>query len=148
MSLGGGLDGPAPVGRREEAEGDRNAGVEVQIDFGSGQENSSRMPFDVPKGRQEGVSCFFGRKKRREESVWLRFWTRLGAGGGEVIDGKGLEVGEGLDCMDGGSCRWMEERRARVWKALLINRWFVDSPVALFTLVRTRARAEPAKRLT
>jgi hypothetical protein len=25
------------------------------------------MPFDVPKGRQEGVSCFFGVKEGEEE---------------------------------------------------------------------------------
>ena len=30
---------------------------------------SSRMPFDVPKGRQEGVSCFFGVKEGEEESA-------------------------------------------------------------------------------
>jgi hypothetical protein len=62
VSLGG-FDGAAPVRGREEAEGDRDTSVEVQIDFFSAQENSSRMPFDVPKGRQEGVSCFFWKKK-------------------------------------------------------------------------------------
>jgi hypothetical protein len=42
------------------------------------ERNSSRMPFDVPKGRQEGVSCFFGEKEGEgRERRWLRFLTRL-----------------------------------------------------------------------
>jgi hypothetical protein len=65
-----------------------------------------------------------------------------------VIDGKVLDVGGGWIEWDGCRCRWMEERKARVWKALLINRWFVDSPVALFTLDLTGARTERDKRLT
>ena len=40
------------------------------------------MPFDVPKGRQEGVSCFFGVKEGEEEGVRGRFLTRLS---GEVV---------------------------------------------------------------
>lgn len=57
VSLGSCYFFVAPVRRREDAEGDRDACVKVQVDDLSG-ENSSRMPFDVPKGRQEGVSCF------------------------------------------------------------------------------------------
>lgn len=63
----------APVRRREDAEGNGNSGVKVQIDDSSAQENTSRMPFDVPKGRQEGVSCFFlvkeGEGRRRRETL-------------------------------------------------------------------------------
>lgn len=74
----GAFAGAAPVRRREEADGDRDSSVEVQIDFCSVQENSSRMPFDVPKGRQEGVSCFFGVKEgegreRMCYASWLVF---------------------------------------------------------------------------
>jgi hypothetical protein len=60
VSLGGCFCGVAPVRRREDAEGNRDSGVKVQVDDLSVRELSSRMPFDVPKGRQEGVSCFLG----------------------------------------------------------------------------------------
>lgn len=66
MSLGSCYFFVAPVRRREDAEGDRYAGVKVQVDDCSG-EISSRMPFDAPKGRQEGVSCFLVKKGEGRE---------------------------------------------------------------------------------
>jgi len=57
MGLSSCFNGVAPVRRREDAEGNRDSGVKVQVDDLS-SENTSRMPFDLPKGRQEGVSCF------------------------------------------------------------------------------------------
>jgi len=68
VSLGGCDFFVAPVRRREDAKGDRNACVKVQVDDSSG-EISSRMPFDVPKGRQEGVSCFWGEERRGKRAT-------------------------------------------------------------------------------
>jgi len=61
--------GVVPVRRREKADGDRDTGVKVQIDDLGCRRTSSRMPFDEPKGRQEGVSCFFWGKEGEEEGV-------------------------------------------------------------------------------
>jgi hypothetical protein len=77
MGLCGAATGVAPVRRRENAEGNRYSGVKVQVDDSSGRENPSRMPFDVPKGRQEGDSCFSGEKERKKESVWIRLFNLL-----------------------------------------------------------------------
>jgi len=48
--------GAVPVRRREKAEGDRNSCVKVQVDD-LRCENSSRMPFDVPKGITRRISA-------------------------------------------------------------------------------------------
>jgi len=69
MGFFGGVRDVAPVRRREDAEWDRDLGVKVQIDDLSGRENSSRMPFDGPKGRQEGVSCFLGERSEGRERL-------------------------------------------------------------------------------
>lgn len=71
------------------------------------------------------------------------------SGGEKVIDGKVLGTREGWDLKGRFvDVRWMEETRARAWKALLINRRFVDFPSSCLLLDLTEARAERDKRLT
>jgi len=74
VGFGGAASGVASVRRREDAEGNRYFGVKVQVDDSSRRENPSRMPFDVPKGRQEGTLASLGRRRGRKKSVWIRFF--------------------------------------------------------------------------
>jgi hypothetical protein len=72
VSLGGGLDGPAPVGRREEAEGDRNAGVKVQIDDLSGRELFSNAFRRAERKTRRGLLLLWEKEEeRRKRGVTL-----------------------------------------------------------------------------
>lgn len=64
--LGGGCSYfVVPVRRGEDAKGDRDAGVKVQVDDLSG-ENSSRMPFDVRERKTRRGLLLLGKEGRRE----------------------------------------------------------------------------------
>lgn len=64
------MDGVAPVRRREEAEGDRDTGVEVQIDSCSVREKLFSNAFRrAERKTRRGLLLLLGRKKGREESV-------------------------------------------------------------------------------
>lgn len=70
MSLLSGLNGVAPVRRREDAEGDRDAGVKVQVDDLEVREILFSNAFRRDERKTRRGLLLLGGKKRREESAF------------------------------------------------------------------------------
>lgn len=70
MGLLSGLNGVAPVRRREDAEGDRDAGVKVQVDDLEVREILFSNAFRRDERKTRRGLLLLGEKKREEESAF------------------------------------------------------------------------------